>query len=141
MFSKIKRRYALIAIGTIICALLAGTLLGRELASNCDISGSVSYRGPAAVGTKIKAYAGPVLLADTVVQMAGYYGISIPPDDTGTLAVDGWVDGVEITMYADGHPAQPTVTPSGGPQHQDISVLMISDVKKSTWGKIKALFR
>jgi len=141
MSSKIKRRYALIAIGTIICALLAGTLLGRELASNCDISGSVSYRGPAAVGTKIQAYAGSILLADTVVQMAGYYVISIPPDDTGTPTVDGWAEGVEITMYVDGHPAQPTVTPAGGPQRQNLSVLMISDVKKSTWGKIKALFR
>jgi hypothetical protein len=141
MSSRIKQPFVLIAVGVLGCALLAGALVARELESNCDLSGAVSYRGNAAVGTKIEAYAGSVLLADTTVRFAGYYGISIPPDDTGTPSVDGWADGVEITLYVDGHPAQPTVMPAGGPKYQDISVLMISDVKKSTWGKIKALFR
>jgi len=142
MSSKRSRFFILILVGLIACAMLAGALLARELESNCDLSGSLTYQGRSvAVGTTIQAYAGPVLLADTTVRMAGYYAISIVPDDTGTPAVDGWSDGTEITIYVDGHPAQPTVTPAGGPVHEDLSVLMISDVRKSTWGKIKALFR
>jgi len=141
MSSQTKLPYPLISLAIIVCMIAAGSLAGRELSSNCDLSGLVSYRGKAAVGTRIQAYAGSTLLADTSVQVAGYYAISIPPDDPATLSVDGWESGSEITIYVDGHPAQPTVTPTGGPLQQDISVPQISDVKKSTWGKIKALFR
>ena len=141
MSSKINWRYPLISIGITVWVVVAGALSGRELASDCDLSGLVSYRGKAAVGTEIQAYAGSALLADTSVQVAGYYAISIPPDDPVTLSVDGWKDGVEITIYVDRHPAQPTVMAASGPQQQNISVPIIADVKKSTWGKIKALFR
>jgi hypothetical protein len=142
MSSKHSRFFVLTLAGLIASAMLAGVLLARELESNCDLSGSLTYQGrPVVVGTTIQAYSGPVLLADTTVRIAGYYAISIVPDDTGTPAIDGWSDGAEITIYVDGHPAQPAVTPAGGPVYEDLSVHMISDVRKSTWGKIKALFR
>ena len=70
-------------------------------------------------------------------------GLADFPNATGGLCHggDGRSDSAEITIYVDGHPAQLTVTPVGGPVYQELSVLVISDVKKSTWGKIKVLFR
>jgi len=44
-------------------------------------------------------------------------GLADFPNVTGGLCHGGddWSDGAEITIYVDGHPAQPTVTPVGGP--------------------------
>lgn len=142
MSTGVARIKVLIVSAAAGCAILAGGLGAYELEINCDLTGSISYQGkPAAVGTTLRAYAGSVLLADTTVRVTGYYAISIPPDNPSTPSLDGWVDGVDVTIHIDGRSAQPAIMPAGGPLHQDLSVPMISDVRKSTWGKIKALFR
>ena len=142
MSSKALRAVILVILVAAACAILAQALMADEFEINCDLTGSLLYQGkPAAVGTPLQAYSGSVLLADTTVREAGHYAISIPHDNPVTPAVDGWLDGVDINIHIDGHSAQPTIRPMEGSVHQDLSVLMISDVRKSTWGKIKALFR
>jgi hypothetical protein len=132
----------------IVAAILAFGLLlapfpsSRELGSDLEVQGSVVVRNrPANVGATIEAYASGTLLADTTVQMAGFYTLRIPPDDPVTLDRDGWLEGDEIRFVVDGETASPSMTATGGSHQLDISVQFISDVKKSTWGKIKALFR
>ena len=142
--SSLKSRLALgslVATLVLVCAFV-GSLVGRELALNCELYGNVTYKGaPAAVGTRIEACVGSTRLADTTVRQPGLYEISIPPDDPVTVAVDGWVERDEITLYVNGRAAQPTVTAFGGRRDVDLSLQLISDVRKSTWGRIKALFR
>jgi len=139
MFSRfVLTVAALVGLGLMFAPFLAG----RELGSDLDVQGSVIVRNRAAsVGTRIEAFASGTLLADTTVQVAGFYTLRIPPDDPITLDRDGWLEGDEIRFVVDGETAQPTLTATGGSHQLDIAVQFISDVKKSTWGKIKALFR
>ncbi len=138
----LKAAFCLLCAVVILALVSAGSLAGRELASNCELYGRVVYKGgPAAVGTRIEAYAGSVPLADTTVREIGFYALSIPPDDPVTLSVDGWRERDELTLYVNGTASQPTVMAFEGSRNIDLTVQLISDVRKSTWGKIKALFR
>lgn len=122
-----------------VASVLSG---GRELTANCELYGSLTVRGSAAeVGTRITAYASGTFLADTTVRTRGYYEILIPSDDPVTLEKDGWSNDDEITFTVGGEAAQPTVTAFEGRRQADLSVQLASDVHRSTWGKIKALFR
>jgi hypothetical protein len=115
---------------------------GRELTANCELHGSLTVRGTAAaIGTRVEAYTGGTLLADTTVRTRGYYEILILSDDPVTLEKDGWALNDVITIAVDGETAQPTVLAFEGHDQVDLSVQLTSDVRRSTWGKIKALFR
>jgi hypothetical protein len=115
---------------------------GRELTVNCELYGQVTVHGnDARVGAAIQAYADGVLLADTTVRTSGYYEILIPSDDPVTLEKDGWNYDDEITLTVNGEAARPTILAFEGSKQVDISVQLASDVRRSTWGKIKALFR
>jgi len=115
---------------------------GRESTANCELYGSLSVLGkPASIGARIEAFVGGSLLADTTVRTVGFYEILIPSDDPVTLEKDGWAAHDEITIVVDGHSAQPTVLAFEGRDRVDLSVQLASDVRRSTWGKIKALFR
>lgn len=134
-------------IGTAACvlclvALLLSPTIGRELAGDCRLQGQVTVRNqPAPVGTLIEAYIDGNLLADTTVQVRGRYAIAIPADDPVTIDHDGWLEQDIITLVVNGESAQPTIAASEGLRETDITVQYVSDVRKSTWGKIKALFR
>ena len=135
-----------LALLTFVLSLLtvAGltSLQGRELSANCELYGAVQVRNQQApVGTHIEAYISGILMADTTVRVRGHYEIAIPSDDPVTLDHDGWLENDVITLVVDGESAQPNVTAFDGRQQVDIAVQFISDVRKSTWGKIKALFR
>jgi len=131
-----------VAAGLLLATAVTALSGGRELTANCELYGSVTVRGnAAAVGARIEAYASGVLLADTTVRTRGFYEILIPSDDPVTLEKDGWSRDDEITFTVDGETAQPTVLAFEGRDQVNLSVQLASDVRKSTWGKIKALFR
>ena len=112
------------------------------MASDCELYGAVTIRNVhALVGSTIEAYVGGTLLADSIVQTKGRYAIAISPDDPATIEQDGWMDNDEITIVVNGESARPTITAFEGTLQVDLSVQLVSDVRKSTWGKIKALFR
>jgi hypothetical protein len=140
-----RRRLIVWFIGLVSLVLLGtthGPLDGRELAFDCELHGTVSIHGqPAPVGTRIEAYVDGSLLADTTVRSRGLYEIVIPPDDPVTLEKDGWADNDVLTFAVGGETAQPTVVAFEGPLQVDLSVRLVSEVRRTTWGKIKALFR
>jgi hypothetical protein len=132
----------LVAAGILLGSATPAPSGGRELTANCELHGTLSVRGSAVeVGARIEAYTGGTWLADTTVQTRGYYKILIPSDDPVTLEKDGWLHDDEITIAVDGEAAWPTVIAFEGRDQVDLSVQLASDVRKSTWGKIKALFR
>lgn len=131
-----------VAAGMLLMTAVVALSGGRELTANCELYGSVTVRGNAAeVGARIEAYAAGTLLADTTVRTRGYYEILIPSDDPVTFEKDGWSRDDQITIAVNGEAAQPTVLAFEGRDQVDLHVLLASDVRKSTWGKIKALFR
>ncbi|GAB4326872.1 MAG: hypothetical protein Kow0074_21810 [Candidatus Zixiibacteriota bacterium] len=132
---------AVVAVLCVFGALLSPTI-GRELVGDCKLQGKVTVRNqPAPVGTVIEAYIDGNLMADTTVQVRGRYAIAIPADDPVTIDHDGWLEQDIITLVVNGESAQPTIAASEGLRETDITVQYVSDVRKSTWGKIKALFR
>jgi hypothetical protein len=128
-----------------VLVAVAGMLslsIGRELAGDCELSGAVAVRNqPAPVGTLIEAYIDGNLMADTTVRIRGRYEIAIPADDPVTIDHDGWLQQDNITLVVNGETAHPTISASEGAREVDITVQFISDVRRTTWGKIKALFR
>ncbi len=135
------RKTAIVVLG-LMWLSVGASLSGREMTSNCELYGAVTIRNAQAqVGATIKAYVGGTLLADSTVQVKGRYAIAIPPDNPVTIEQDGWMENDEITIVVNGEPARPTITAFEGTLQVDLTVQLVSDVRKSTWGKIKALFR
>jgi len=132
----------LVSLGLVLGNATSGPSGGRESTANCELYGSLSLLGqPAPVGARVEAFVGGLLLADTTVRTRGFYEIMIPSDDPVTLEKDGWAAEDEITIAVNGDAAQPTVIAFEGRDRIDLSVQLASDVRRSTWGKIKALFR
>ncbi|MBD3297229.1 MAG: hypothetical protein GF341_01110 [candidate division Zixibacteria bacterium] len=137
-------KYAFLPLGVIcLMGILLSPTIARELAGDCKLQGKVTVRNqPAPVGTLIEAYIDGNLMADTTVQSRGRYAIAIPADDPVTIDHDGWLQQDIITLVVNGESAQPTISAGEGRRSDiDITVQYVSDVRKSTWGKIKALFR
>jgi hypothetical protein len=110
---------------------------------DCRPHGQFTYfDAPAPVGTRLEAKIGGQIVADTVVTTAGQYAISIPPDNEQTTIKDGWATDDVITLWVGTHEAQQKFLAFEGSRPIDIVVSsMALDVRRSTWGKIKALFR
>jgi len=82
------------------------------------------------------------VVAETTVTVSGRYAISIPPDNLQTTVRDGWQEDNLITVWIGDYKAQPVIPAFEGSREIDLVVSSIAlDVRKSTWGKIKALFR
>ncbi len=136
---------AILITGLALLGLLlsAGQSLGRPSALECRVYGEITYFGnPASVGTKLEAKVGEFVLADTTVTTAGHYALVIPADNPRTAARDGWRDNDKITIWVQGYEARPIFLAGEGSTEIALTVSSITlDVKRSTWGKIKALFR
>lgn len=145
-----SQRSALSYKKTIICGVavilvlgLAAGLAGRPMVNDCRPRGAFTYFDALApVGTRLQAKIGEQVVADTAVTIAGQYALSIPPDNDQTTIKDGWAEGDIITLWVGGYEARPQFLAFEGSKQIDIVVSSIAlDVKRSTWGKIKALFR
>ncbi len=145
MMSRFRvHKHVFLPLGVIcLVGMLLSPTIGRELAGDCKLQGKVTVRNqPAPVGTLIEAYIDGNLMADTTVQTRGRYAIAIPADDPVTIDHDGWLEQDIITLVVNGETAQPTISAGEGLRSDiNITVQYISDVRRSTWGKIKALFR
>jgi hypothetical protein len=110
--------------------------------ADCELYGSVSVRGALApVGARIEAFINGLMIADTAVMVEGHYEILIPADDPDTVDKDGWETDDVVTLAINGESAQPKVVAFEGRREVNIAVQLSSDVRRTTWGKIKALFR
>ena len=135
-------------IGIIVAVVLTGLLvgpapLGWPFLGECRPAGNLTYFGaPAPIGTRLQAKIEGVVVAETTVTVTGKYSLSIPPDDPQTTAHDGWNTDYVITVWVNSYEARPLFAAFEGSKEINLTVSAISlDVKKSTWGKIKALFR
>lgn len=137
-----------LAFGVVVVCIFTGILLAEGLFSwpmvnDCRPYGELTYLGaPAQAGLRLQAKIMETVVAETTVTAAGWYALSIPPDNPRTTAHDGWNPDDEITIWIGDRKARPTFSAFEGSKSIDLVVPSIAlDVKKSTWGKIKALFR
>jgi hypothetical protein len=135
------------AIGFILLAAAVTTATvsaGFFLEDDCEVRGALRVDGsPVTVGAELAAVIGTDEVARTVVSQAGLYALivhrydSTKPESRGYRSEDDM-----ITVYVDGRKAEPSIRAESGQRNVDLVVKATPlDVKQTTWGKIKALFK
>ena len=130
----------LILVG-FICVLSFYAFSGaQELTWYCRPYGTIEYRGDLAPdGLEVVAFIEGEEFASCLTKDGGY-SLLIPKDDPITSKTEGWSEGDIITIKVNGFLANPRFPAFEGMQQKNLSVSTL-DVKLTTWGKIKALFR
>jgi hypothetical protein len=138
---KVLERQAQKALGfVVVMSLVCGWAGAGELAWYCRPWGSINYRGqPAPDGLKVVAFIQETAF-DSCETKYGEYSLAIPKDDPETKEKEGWADGDLITVQVGGYTAVPSFAAFSGKQQINL-YLPTLDVKLTTWGKIKGLFR
>jgi len=112
----------------------------QESAWFCRPYGTVKYRGDlASDGLKVVALIDGEEFASCLTK-GGEYTLLIPKDDPATSKKEGWAEEDVITIKVNGFSANPRFKAFAGAQEINLDVSTL-DVKLTTWGKIKALFR
>ena len=119
---------------------LWGLAAAQEFAWYCRPYGTINYRGDLAPdGLKVTALIGGEEFASSETKN-GEYSLAIPKDDPATAKKEGWAEEDIITIKVGGFSAVPSFKAFSGTKEQDLRVPTL-DVKPTTWGKIKALFK
>jgi hypothetical protein len=114
--------------------------VAQESAWFCRPYGTVNYRGDLAPdGFKVAAFIEGEEFASCLTK-GGEYSLLIPKDDPATSKKEGWAEEDVITIKVNGFSANPRFKAFAGAQEINVDVSSL-DVKLTTWGKIKALFR
>jgi hypothetical protein len=123
-----------------IIALVLAWVVAEGSAWFCRPYGSVNYRGePAPDGLKVAAFINGTEFASCETK-DGEYRLAIPRDDPQTARKEGWTDEDIINVQVGGYAAVPSFKAFAGEERINLYMPTL-DVKLTTWGKIKALFR
>jgi hypothetical protein len=131
-----------LVLACFICILGFYALSGaQESAWFCRPYGTIEYRGYSAPdGLKVVAFIEGQEFASCLTK-GGEYSLLIPKDDPATPKKEGWSSEEEIiTIKVNGFSANPKFKAFPGTKQINLYVSTL-DVKLTTWGKIKALFR
>lgn len=136
-----KVRYNIAALLLVPC--LAAVLWAFPLADDCEVYGSLKVDGsPATVGVELVAVIGTDEVARTAVTQTGLYSLVVHPYDPEKPDSKGYKSQDDvITVYVDGRKAEPSFNAKPGKEKIDLVVKTTLEVKQTTWGKIKALFK
>jgi hypothetical protein len=113
-------------------------------ANVCFVTGTVQFYGrPAESGLPIAAYIASDKVAESFTGDNGSYELKIPEYDPSKPQIKGFRSSSDIVQVKlDGKLAKPTFSLASENLKIDLRVDQQSlDVKLSTWGKIKALFK
>jgi hypothetical protein len=136
--SKIK--LGLISTGLVLAVLFGGWVVAQEFAWYCHPYGSINYRGETAMdNSRVSAFINGVEIVTGLTQN-GQYDLLIPKDDPSTSKKEGWTENDTITIKIDGFTTVPSFAAFSGTKKIDLFLPSL-DVKLTTWGKIKALFK
>jgi len=114
--------------------------VAQESAWFCRPYGTIEYRGDLALdGLKVVAFIEGQEFASCLTK-GGEYSLLIPKDDQVTPKKEGWAEGDVVTIKVNGFSANPRFEAFAGTRQINLYVSTL-DVKLTTWGKIKALFR
>jgi len=129
-----------VILGVLLSALPKAALFGWPAASDCRPYGTLTYFGsPALVGTRLQAKIQGIVVAEGMVTSAGSYALEIPADNPLTTARDGWREDDRISIWVEDHEAKPDFIAFDDSRRIDLTVATNTlDVKRRTWGKIKA---
>ena len=111
--------------------------------SFCVVTGTITYQGhPAEKGQAVTAFIQEDKVAEALTQENGLFELKIPEYDPAKPDLKGFHSANDIIQVKlAGKNARPTFSPTNENLKLDLRVEQTLDVKLSTWGKIKALFK
>jgi len=124
-------------------ALICVSILRADPATDCIVKGSLRISGQeAAAGTLVEAYIDGNRVASTYTTQIGEYEITIPKYDPAEPQTDGYNSEDDVvSVKVNQRDAEPDFHPQPGIIKIDLEVAISLNVKLTTWGKIKALFK
>lgn len=127
----------------LICLLLAVSILNADPATDCVVSGNLMINGQEAEeGTRIEAYIDGDRIVTTTTTSKGKYQITIPKYDPAQPQIKGYQSEADVVVIQVNHQeAEPNFNPRPGGMKVNLEVNTTLNVKLTTWGKIKALFK
>lgn len=130
-------------VAVIIALFVSASVSASPFGNDCEVYGSILIGGiKAQVGTEIAAVIDGVEIVRTTVKTEGTYEIVIPKRDDSNPESKGYRSESDVvTLYVDGDKVEPSFNPIAGRIKVDISISTTLEVKQTTWGKIKALFK
>ena len=115
--------------------------VAQESAWFCHPYGTIEYLGNSAPdGLKVVAFIEGQEFVSCRTNKDGEYSLLIPKDDPATPKKEGWSEEDIVTIKVNGFSANPRFEAFAGARQINLYVSTL-DVKLTTWGKIKALFR
>jgi hypothetical protein len=137
------KRPLIIVFGIAIMILATTAANGLFFTTVFVVSGTVQYQGHIAdKGLPIVAFIGDDKVAESQVRDNGAFELRIPEYDPSKPEVKGYRSSNDVVQVKlDGKNAKPTFTPNADNLKIDLRVETSLDVRLSTWGKIKALFK
>lgn len=125
--------------GLLVFAAANGFIFGQV----CVATGTITMYGHAAEkGLPMSAYIGEEKVAQATTQDNGKYELRIPQYDPNHPEIKGYKSPDDVILVKlDGKDAKPTFSPDKPSLKINLEVEQSLDVKLSTWGKIKALFK
>jgi hypothetical protein len=131
----------LILAGLIVSLGFCAFSVAQESAWYCHPWGTVEYQGDLAQGgLRVVAFIEGQEFASCLTTSNGEYSLLISKDDPVTSKKEGWSEEDIIAIKVNGFSASPVFKAFAGTKKINLSVSTL-DVKLTTWGKIKALFR
>jgi hypothetical protein len=142
--SKMSFKRLRIAVA-VLCGFLLVTAGAHAFfyANICLVTGTIQIQGHSAVkGLPIAAYIGDAKVSESRTGDNGSFELRIPEYDSSKPEVNGYHSINDIVQVKlDGKNARPTFNPNSDNLKIDLRVETSLDIKLSTWGKIKALFK
>ena len=128
----------LIALGILLVLPLMA-----DSADDCEVSGKLLISGQdGPPNTLLEAYIDGQKIVSTRTTQFGQYEITIPKYDASQPQARGYHSTSDVvTIKANGTAAEPDFNPSPSGLKIDLEVKTSLNVKLTTWGKIKALFK
>jgi hypothetical protein len=142
--SKMFMKCARIAVVMLFVVFVATTAARALFFANvCLVTGTIQYHGHSAEkGLPIAAFIGDDKVSESQTRDNGAFELRIPEYDSSKPDIKGYRSPNDvIQVKLDGKTARPTFTPSNDNLKIDLRVESTLDVRLSTWGKIKALFK
>jgi len=137
------KRAGSIAVTLFVVLVVTTATRAFFFANVCVVTGTIQYHGHSAEkGLPIAAFIGEDIVSESQTRDNGVFELRIPEYDSSKPDIKGYRSPNDvIQVKLDGKIARPTFTPSNETVKIDLRVESTLDVKLSTWGKIKALFK
>lgn len=138
-----KRNYLKIMLLLAAMVFAVQTANAYFFSSIFMVTGTITLQGqPVDRDQTVAAFIGEDKVAESKTRDNGTFELQIPEYDPAKPEIKGYHTAEDIIQVKlDGKKAKPTFNPNGDNLKIDLKVETTLDVKLSTWGKIKALFK